>query len=97
VFFVLSIIAYFTPNKKQKKQYQDFLIIFSDQNIALPNLQFGSNMGWDNFTITFSSEADYQYAKENKLTATFNRKIASYYGKNFDSERAVTYIIRSTM
>lgn len=91
IFIILSLIAYFSPNKRQKKQYQDFIAIFSDPNISLPKLKFSSNMGWDIFTVTFANEAELKYAKQNKLTDAFNSKIESYYGPDFKSERAITY------
>nr|WP_315132671.1 hypothetical protein [uncultured Flavobacterium sp.] len=90
---LLAVIAFliFRRNQVKSKQYKDFLSVFENSNITMPELKFGWSYSWPTFTVMFANKADFEYAAENKMCELFNKKIEAFYDAEFDVEMAISY------
>ena len=88
---VVIAILIFRRNQVKSKQYKDFLSVFENPNITMPQLKFGWSYSWPTFNVQFLNKADYEYASQNKLLELFDAKIEAYYNSDFKADMAIYY------
>jgi len=82
-----------------KKEKEEFLKIFCNPDNAtpqyeIPEFEAKNSYGYPAFTVTFYSEADYKFSKENGLFDLFLRrfeKIVKTDAPDFDIKRATFF------
>jgi hypothetical protein len=82
---------YWRKRKNENEQYAELLLVFKDNNIALPEIKLGSSYGWTTYVVTFANKSDYEYAEQNKLFELFDKKVESFHGSDFKADMAVYY------
>ena len=91
-FIILRLIYnYWRKRKNDNEQQNELLLVFQDNNIALPEIKLGSSYGWTTYVVTFASKSDYDYAEQNKLFTLFDRKVESFHDSDFKADMAVYY------
>lgn len=93
--FLLTFYVVFATRRvknERKRQRDRFQVLFKNNSFpTTPTLEFGSSYGWPTFTVTFSSKADFDLAKERKLLDMFEKEIASFYKSDFEPNLAISF------
>jgi hypothetical protein len=94
IILILTGVQWMMRDRTQSRLTKDFEEIFTSSHIKLPILKFGSSYGWPEFTVTFWTRGDCEFALNNGLLDTFKKKLRTHYDKKFNPDRALhwTYI-----
>ena len=82
----------FKKRRIDRQQHEELYDVFDGHPITPPILETQQISWWPTFTVTFSNQSDYEYAKNNGLFDIFNNRIQKkFYDKGFAAELGITY------